>query len=71
MIARPTDDYSTVQHINMCRPVIRRPREKGRKRDKGRSQLLCVYFDRLVRIVKLLYVYVLEFDHITKGDRKL
>ena len=37
MIVRPADDHSNDQHINMCRPVIRRLRKSG-ERDKERSQ---------------------------------
>ena len=39
----PNDDHSIVQHINICRLVIKKTeREEERKRDKERLQLLRV-----------------------------
>ena len=66
MIVSPTDDHSIVQHINMCRRVIRRLRERGGERERQ-----CVSELSSTHIVKLLYAHVLEFDHITTGDRNL
>ena len=50
MIVRPTDDHNIVQHIDMCRLVIRRLSERRRERDTKRDNNYYVYmnFDRPV-----------------------